>query len=255
MRAFSRGFSPYFHQVVPHADLCKSVMQRGGFKSDNILETKKVKAHLSLEESRRRGIEDVHFWGNHHADRLADLGACLHPPNASDVAVYKTLSKDITSLALHMIDCLQALHLERIDRHGKLPRLPVGVIHDSGNGKSGPDGHSYWWNGKHWICRKCFVRTKSPSFQGSTRGACKGTSFFDSLLLDHQKHTLFSAQVSDGTPILFCKRCWHYASDHPKQLKVECAGEGTVLKPSVKFYLAKGVHPISRLPFSKPLRV
>ena len=81
-----------------------------------------------------------------------------------------------------------------------------------------------------------------------------GFHLFCDLLGDPNGHSLWSTCGADGKMLVYCSRCWHYASAIPRCLRDPCSGEGMARGPN-KFYLIEGLHPISRLRFDKPTKV
>ena len=150
-----------------------------------------------------------------------------------------------------MVDTLNVLHTSRMQSVEMYPRLPRGRALSA---MSGPNAHSYVWNGKFWFCNVCFLRTSSPSSLSSSRRHCIGFSPFDRFRLDSRGHTLWLAFASqeEGHPIICCSKCWFYGSVFVKGLNSPCEG-GPTVGSSTKFYLSRGLHPISHLPFSKPV--
>ena len=106
-----------------------------------------------------------------------------------------------------------------------------------------------------WICTRCFVRCSSPGLLPSARRRCAGVSHFDRLLRDPKGHELWGTGVLGRKPLIYCKLCWHYCSAYSRKLKVACLRGDSCTRPSVKSYLRKGLHPISREPFSCPIRL
>ena len=254
LRSYSKGFKHMIQGDSSHADLCKSVLLRcNQSRQDRILATRKVKAHRSLEQTLADGDPEELYWGNFHADAFARKGAELHPPSSGDFTIFNKTCKAITEMALHMVDCVAELCADRLVKYGRLKRLPDGLRLRN---KSSDAGllHDFKWNGTHWNCMKCFLRTNAPSCLPAGRNQSKGFTFFEDLLGDPNGHSLWSTCGADGKPLVYCSRCWHYASAFPRCLRDPCSGEGMARGPN-KFYLINGLHPISRLRFDKPTKV
>ena len=111
------------------------------------------------------------------------------------------------------------------------------------------------WNGRMWMCKRCFFRTIHPASPSPTRLICPGKSVHQGLLADPRGHRLWVGDLGAGNKIIYCNSCWRYACAYPRGLRHECAGPSAVVRPSVRFYLQRGRHPISRMPFRKPFRL
>ena len=122
-------------------------------------------------------------------------------------------------------------------------------------GNSDVHQHRFFWNGTYWVCIGCFTKTSDPLLRSSSRAFCSGKSFFDDLLGHPRGHSLWGTRGAGGTPLIYCSRCWHYAESFPRSLKFKCKGGDSTVRPSVKFYLSKGRHPISRRVLSRPTRL
>ena len=136
---------------------------------ENVAEVVKVKAHLAESPDFDDQL-NARIRGNALADSLAKQGARLHPDIRGDIYKYKSLCKDIITLAHHMIDCLSGLAQSRPP--GKLKKLPKGFkapepFHGGFDGKAAggkgpfPPGrsHIYRWHGNCWICDVCLKRS------------------------------------------------------------------------------------------------
>ena len=202
----------------------------------------KVRAHQNLEEVISQGGSTVDFYGNQEADKYAKEGASLHAPPDCDVKSFRLAKKDLVNVAVHMADTLSVLKLSRIASLGKARRLPQ-------NAPSclpvAPAAHQYRWYKKVWLCTVCLFRTKSISSVCRVSNVCKGKSPFDSLFKKDRGHVLVTASVRGGSTIIYCTKCWHYADAYPRRLLSECTSN-CVRNPSVRFYLNKGKHPISK---------
>ena len=85
--------------------------------------------------------------------------------------------------------------------------------------------------------------------------ACQGPPAFHGLLGNPRGHRLTMASTNDGKVIVFCDRCFHYASPHPRKLLRHCRGlpkvsksfKGRECASSERFYLSRHKHPVSKL--------
>ena len=183
---------------------------------NRFLRVEKVKAHKSLDDTIAAGESTVDFHGNFHADRLAKEGARMHPPVSDDVRAFKALSKTVTEVALHMVDCLEGLRADRVSRFGKLDRLPSGLACSLSSECKSP--HKFVWNGKMWNCTVCLIRTFDPSSLPPGRLACRGVFPFADLLCDQRGHVLWVGRFADASCIVFCNKCWCYACAYARNL-------------------------------------
>ena len=239
----------------PHADLCRSVLGRAGDCLDGIVDVAKVKAHRTLRETLDLNESVVDFHGNQQADLLAKKGAELHPPNSPDVNRYKARKKEVTHLALHMIDCLMGLRSERNASYENLQRLPANVKLNLAS-DSIVDAHRFTWNGTCWICLQCCFRSADPSRLDAKRARCKGTfPLFKELYCDPKGHDLFISEFGEQEALIHCTKCWGYASAVTRKLNSVCSGVAGKAYPCARSFLLRSMHPISRLRLCKPARM
>ena len=256
LMCFKSGMSSWLNGSSPHADFCKSVLLRvgeGRWKS-SITDVEKVKAHLTLDDTILQGGSSRKFYGNSLADEFAKRGAAMHPSSELDLSEYKQAKIDVTNLAVHVIDCLSSLGLDRFARTGRLTRLPRGFRFPRVSSKAGPT-HNFLWNGKLWYCTFCFLKTRNPSVLAPSKAFCEGVSFFDSIILEPLGHELWGTRVSEGRPMIYCSLCWHYALSYPRKLDLTCRRGDSTIKPSEKFYLMRVQLPTSKEVFAKPIRL
>ena len=252
---FNKGLAKALSPDKLHADTWKACLTKRGMSFCSDLSTLKVKAHQDISS-----ISDVSqkFFavGNAHADELAKKGAELHPPNSDDVQLYKTTHADVRKQMLHMVDCLMDLSLTRSETQGRLVRLPKGAVLplDVTSSLKGSKSHSLRWHGKFWCCDICLIRTRNCS---SVSKSCPGPPLFGSLLAKpgHLGHCLWSAGVSGGGAILYCNKCFHYASPHPRLLMQPCVGTHKGKFSSEKYYILRRRHPVCKSLLLMPLRV
>ena len=248
LSAFASGFASVLASKSPHADFCKSAISRVD-RVNRFGAVKKIKAHKSLDQTVEAGESVVDFHGNQHADRLAKEGARMHPPSDSDVVSFKALSKTVTEVALHMVDCLSGLRADRVSRFGRLQRLPSGF--SCATRSEGKDAHKFVWNGKMWNCAFCLLRTFDPTSLPHSRLACSGVFPFADLLCDQRGHSLWVGRFADASCVVYCNKCWCYASSYARNLGKDC---GSVCRASRNFLL-RGQHPLSKLHFGKPMQL
>ena len=254
LSCFNDGFKAILTGPSPHADFCKSALSRTVDVGSRFTSVKKIKAHKTLTQTIEAGESVADFHGNAQADALAKEGAAMHPSVDHLTIAYNRRCKEVTELALHMIDCLASNSKDRLRRFGKLSRLPKGF---AVSGSFTPKGaHNMVWNGKIWICVNCLLRTSNPSTLPPGRLVCRGVkSQFVDLVNGQGNHSLWMCDCADGTFLLFCDRCWCYASTVIRNLGKDCCGTGSSI-PCAKSFLARGLHPISKTPFlGRPTRL
>ena len=245
--------------VISHksSDACwwKTIVSRYGTNfRDRVLDVVKTKAHRSnvdqLDEQ-----ELYMYTGNNIVDTLAKRGAALHAPAEEDVESYLRQRKELKSLLYHMVDVLSCNFDARLVK-SKLVRLPPGVVSEyTYIHKKNPDlvdnaytRHQIEWNGNMWFCRICFARSRTLLPTSSLlRSRCSGSPPFEGLVCQPNGHVLKSAAVQGGGVFLFCSKCFHYASPHPRKLNSVCLG---IPAPSEKWYIERRVRPVSRLRLS-----
>ena len=246
---FHKGLGPAMRsRTHPHADSWRIMRHRfGDSLSPRIAAAVKVKAHLGLDDVISGGGDVVNYWGNFHADDLAKRGANLHKADDDDIAAYRALKNDVTSLARHIVDTMGTLRLDRISNPVRAPRLPVlPVVRDSA-----AERHSYRWQGKMWICITCLFRTHSPSLVPKSRQVCTGSNPLSIILSDSNGHKLWTASLSGGGAIAYCTKCWCYASAYPRKLGEPCKGVPLKSRHS-KHFLMNRKHPVSRVQLLRP---
>ena len=246
LRGFAMGPARAQRGDGSNADVWKGLARFEPAWSKRFSKAIKVKAHKTLEEVVRSGGSVKHFLGNFHADRLAKEGAALHPDLSADIQGYRKAKSTVVNVAYHMVDALQALRNDRIGKD-KFPRLPSGVASLRSTSSS---PHSFVCKGAFWYCKVCYFRTSSPLSQSSRR-YCSGFSPSQCFNDDNRGHKLWVSHCQDGEPLLFCSRCWYYGSSFLRNLKHQCPGPPGIKGSSVKFYLVRGQHPVSKLRFSK----
>ena len=238
----------------PFACVWKTLLMRHGPHFASRVSVSKTKAHRSIDEIVDE-TDRARFFGNQAVDLLAKEGALLHAPPDGEVALYKAKRQELKTLARHMVDVLRSLRLDRVETRIKLSRIPVGLP-----GPRQPDcdkvkhKHIFIWKGKCWMCSVCLKRTRVPLSHQSCK-SCPGPPPFAGLLKDSKGHTLWSAALEGGGVVLYCSKCYHYASPHPRRLRGSCSQVPDVFKPSEEFYLRKLVHPVSRLRMLRPIRM
>ena len=262
LSGFEGPFSDALGPSSMHACTWKACLLKGGRKfKDKVKGVVKVKAHRALSDV--EGPAEIRrFKGNEAADDLAKRGALLHPPNNRDVLLFKQQYKAIRSQAVHMIDCLKNLSLTRRETQGRLRRLPDDTsLHllPQIDSKPSKQVHSFRWHNhnKCWICDSCMLRTLSLAGLASRNAVCNGPPAFKNVLniKGFGGHELWSAGIHGGGVMLFCVKCFHYASPHPRLLLHPCQGRPCPHKSSEMFYLKKRRHPVFRTKLLKPMRV
>ena len=197
-------------------------------------------------------IQVMHFYGSHHADAFAKAGAKLHDDNTSDVSAYKSVKKDITNLAYHMIDVLSALHAARSTSVNKAALLPRGT-RDVMAGLTVKASHRFVWQGKMWTCTHCLLRSTNPSQPRCVRKHCVGHPSWSKLLLNSSNgHTLWTAEDSAGGRLVYCSKCWSYASAYPRKLLGPCLPPAHG-RPCVRPYFLNRRHLVSRSRLCRPV--
>ena len=251
---FNGGLCGALAVKSPFACVWKTLLSRHGPDFASRVSVSKTKAHRSIDEV-TDDSDRARFHGNQAVDLLAKEGAKLHTPSDAEVVLYKVKRNDLKTLARHMVDVLRCLRLDRAETRIKLTRLPVGLPSMShAAGVVMKHTHNYIWKGKCWMCSICLKRTRVPLSHQSCK-SCLGPPPFAGLLEDSKGHTLWSAALSGGGVVLYCSKCYHYASPHPRRLKGQCSQVPDVFRPSEEFYLRKLLHPVSRLRMFRPIRV
>ena len=252
---FNGGLARALRPSAIHADTWRACIAKKGMSFCESLSVRKVKAHQNIDNIVDANLK-VLAMGNAHADTLAKKGAELHPPNSDDVLRLKKTHSDIRNQMLHMVDCLMDVSLSRTELQGKLKRLPKGskLPLDVTCSLNGSRKHSLKWQGRFWVCEVCFIRSKSVS--GFSK-VCQGPPLFGSLLATPGRlgHCLWSAGVSGGGALLYCNRCFHYASPHPRLLMQPCIGTISGKFSSEKYYLLRRRHPVCKSRLLLPCRV
>ena len=213
----------------------------------------KIKAHRKIEDVGDDPISLRHFHGNVLADTLAREGALLHDDNKSDVLAYAAAKKDLTNLAYHMIDTLSVLHSNRLQNLHKAPRLSREA-RASLSGLASREAHSFVWQGKMWICSHCLLRTSSPSISLSNKSCVGHPSWAELLHNSANGHILWVADIANGGRIVYCVKCWSYASAFPRNLLQPChiPVHG---RPCSQRFLMNRKHPVSRSSLLRPRRL
>ena len=237
------GFAEAISAKNSHACIWKSVHRRYPDHLARVSDVIKVKAHRdeSVIASAPMGSEDfLDFWGNHHADELAKRGAMLHYPPSSDIKMYKKAQQEVTDLAMHMIDTLAVLRLDRINGAKAVysaPTMGGPVIPHHAE-------HSFAWQGRMWVCTCCLFRTFSPSSVSQSKRKCNGSSPLAKILQVDNGHVLWSAPLCGGGTIIYCSKCFNYASAYPRNLLLPCAKPAKIV--GAKYQLKNRRHPVSR---------
>ena len=115
--------------------------------------------------------------------------------------------------------------------------------------------HDLVWNGKMWVCSICLFRTSSVVCHYNR--PCVPKIPLDRLLSIDRGHKLWSASCHGGGTIVYCTRCWHYASAYPRKLLLPCSRPKLGFRPCAKFHLSNRRHPVrhSRLLFPARLHI
>ena len=151
-----------------------------------------------------------------------------------------------------MVDALADLRLCRINQTENATRLPRNTSMQM----PAKDSHDFRWQGKMWICSQCLYRTTNPfSLCRSCRFCLKGNPLAP-VLRNENGHKLWAAKVAGGGNVVFCSRCWHYASAYPRKLLKPCSPPLRV-RPCAKFHIINRRHPVnhSRLLLASRVRV
>ena len=169
---------------------------------------------------------------------------------------YNSAKSDLKVLAHHLLDCLAPLGKERLANAGRLKRLPKGFrLPSASTLEVRKTAHSFGWNGKNWVGYACFLKTSNPARLGPPRSFCGGVSYFENLILDPLGHELWGSWAPVGCSLKYRARCWNYAITYPKHLRRPCRACDSTVRPSVKFYLSKGLHPRTREVLEKPTKL
>ena len=217
---------------------------------DNIANVIKTKAHRKLEDVGDNFEDMLIFKGNDAADVIAKKGAGFHQSPESDVTLHRSAKRKLLAVANHVIDTLCSDEFSSSERYTLLPR---GTKLHTQSG----DRHSFTWQGKCWICTRCFLRISQMSCQNFRfNSKCGGLTHFDKLLATDNGHQFSVALSSDQSPILFCSRCWAFCEVFPRKLRDACPGIVGPFGKTVKRRILNGVHPSDpSCAISKPVRV
>ena len=224
------------------------------WRKSRVVVATKVKAHRTIEENIKVfGVTEgtIRFWGNFYADHYAKLGAQLHSPPTCDIYLYKKAKRQVKDLALHMVDVLSTLKKSRHEANRRFERLDAGTCALVSKADK-VEQHVFHWHSTVWVCVNCLLRVKNPSVVSQTNMRCKGTSHLAKLLSDCKGHSLVLATVQGGIPIVWCRKCWCFASFSPKNLGNACLGKEACDFSSNKFYLSRFMHPVSKLRIVRP---
>ena len=153
-------------------------------------------------------------------------------------------------MALHMIDCLKDLQFDRFSKYGRLEKLPSGTRFAPAASMD-KRSHDFTWHNKFWMCKICFVRVQTIA---NAKGSCNGPPLFKGLLEDNMGHTLWTAAIEGGGIILYCSKCFYYASPFPGKLARPCTGHPAAFSSDM-FYLSRRNHPVSFLALRKPVQL
>ena len=162
--------------------------------------------------------------------------------------------KEVTNLALHMVDCLTSLRTERNLSFENLDRLPKSIVLKA-DSIDDHRGHRFSWNDNCWICLNYCYRTLDPS-RAPSSAPCKGTFLlFVDLFCDPKGHSLWISEFGKQEVLIHCTRCWGYASSVSRNLSRECCGMTGKVYPCARSFLRRALHPISRLRLYKPAKL
>ena len=254
--SFNHGLAKATAANNLHACSWRAMLRARGGLPPGVVSTVKIKAHKTLEDVEAEGGSTRHFWGNHYADQLAKKGAGFHDIYEGDIRLYINTRRDVKKLARYMVDTLKDIALTRIAQFGKVPRVDQGATLRTACNST---DHMYIWQDRQWICIHCLFRTISPSSVSRSKSMCSGISPFATFLGDSRGHKLWVSTLRNdtGAQILYCSDCWSYAVSSPAKSKLSqaCRGQSVVIRPSVKFYLLKHKHPVTRVPFARPIRL
>ena len=239
----------------PHACTWRLLLHRyGEALGTRVLSAIKTKAHRHLSDVEESANEKRRYWGNFLADQYAKLGGELHAPPPCDVICFKKNRVVLVKLAYHMVDVLGTLRLSRVESNGRVPRLPVLTRHVATEG-SPKDSHCFKWYGKCWVCIKCFFRTVHPSSVSPTRKYCKGVSPMAAVLHADRGHRLWTSNVHGGGEIVYCSKCWGYASAYPRKLLHDCSPVPLSCSHAIRDCILERRHPRSKARIPKPARL
>ena len=154
-----------------------------------------------------------------------------------------------------MVDVLSALRLSRVESQGRVQPLPLHVRHQHGPVDSQKDSHVFMWYGKCWVCTKCFFRTNHPSSVSPTRKYCTGVSPLSPIISRDRGHRLWTANVQGGGVLIYCSKCWGYASAYPRKLLHACTPIASSRSTRTRTLLLERRHPRSQARLSTPARL
>ena len=83
--------------------------------------------------------------------------------------------------------------------------------------------HHIAWAGQHWKCDRCGQRKVKGRGQGTIRPCRQMNPKLEGVIAEPQGHVVFWGDKATGG-VLFCGRCWAYATTTPKALCEPCQG-------------------------------
>ena len=199
----------------------KAILRRNPDPSKSVRNIHKTKAHRSLDDiASDDTVEIARFYGNKAADDLAKEAASKHGLDIADSKAYLALDSRVKNVARHMSDIIasEPFHFYRIPH---VTRLPRGAM----IAKSSEASHDWTWIGRRWVCRKCMMRTLTPSSLAPNRVVCKADSptLFD-YVQKPNGHRLWMTDMFGGGHLVYCPRCRCYAESVARRLKERCRG-------------------------------
>ena len=227
----------------PHACFWKRAAALYPDWSNRLVSVIKTKAHRSLNQVENDSHEIYRFHGNQEADKAAKAGALLHAPPADEVKLYKGTRQNLLNLVDHAVDVLYETRLQRMENRVNAARLPAGTMQLK---TKATGSHNFCWMGNIWMCTFCLRRSSCPNMDSVIYSKCKGTTPLDEIIRHPRGHALKAALIHGGGTLIFCSKCFYYASPYPRKLMEPCGGKTTVINPSAEFYLRKNRHPVTR---------
>ena len=150
-----------------------------------------------------------------------------------------------------MVDTLAGLRESRLETLTKANRLPPNARPCL----TRKDEHEFRWQRKMWMCTKCLFRTHNPSSVCQSRRFCKGNNPLAPIFDVDNGHRLWASALAGGGSVMYCSKCWRFATAYPRLLLEKCTTPERKTISSTRYYLINRRHPVSHSRLLLPARV
>ena len=252
VQSFARPRRLWCNETFQYAGLMKQILSwdpDARLGSESVL---KVKAHVDFTDVGLTQQEAFDAWGNHEADRHADLAEASHP--RAPASMWKIVSYQMADMRRVIRVIAEVLPLwpypsRQFERAPLLSRPPAK--------QRVPNGRLHQWvlGSKTWHCLVCRGRTNGLVLNPvRRRQACPGLS--DRLAPATEwrlGHRLLEFQTATGR-FTICATCGHYGSRHARGLASRCAGRRLTRRSNLSWrrVFVRGCHPYTNQPFTGP---